>query len=158
MHRAAVESALELPGGAGALPVDDAQGQGVVALTDADIGRSAGVGVIEAELTGGRVPDGPYSGAPNRGRGRSCLELQDGLAWVTAVTDEVLDGAAPGGDDRGPERLGGGVEHFVVADGEIGGHHESVTTVQVKGRGRVLWDTGPLPGRVRGFLTVGVRC
>ena len=46
VHRAAVESALELPGGAGALPVDDAQGQGVVAFTNADIERSAGVGVI----------------------------------------------------------------------------------------------------------------
>ena len=78
------------------------------------------MGVIEAELTGGRVPDG-CTRSPEPWARKICLELQDGLAWVTAVTDEVLDGAAPGGDDRGPERLGG-VEHFVVADGEIGGH------------------------------------
>ena len=29
--------------------------------------------------------------------------------------------------------------------------------MQVKGRGRVLRNTGPLPGRVRGLLIVGVR-
>ena len=75
VHRAAVQGALELPGGAGALTVDDAQGQGAVVLTDADVGWGTGVGVVEAELTGGCVPDGPHTGSPDCGLGRSCLEL-----------------------------------------------------------------------------------
>ena len=155
VHRVTVPGALELPGGAGALTIDDAQGQSVVALTDTDVERGAGVGVVEAELTGGRIPDSPYAGAANRGLGRSCLQLQDGLTGVAAVTDEVFDGAASGGDDRGTEWLGSGVEHVVFADGEIGGHHESVTAVQTEGRGGVLRDTVPLPGR--GLLAGGVR-